>query len=114
AGREVELRSAVELVAIEVPAVRAGRSCQVDPRLVRPHADDAEEGGKPDTSAAVVDGGTALQCPGDTLSMAERLAEGSQPHDVDVNDQRLALRRGANVDRADERMARVELLVARL
>src|SRR5204862_893361 len=114
ADREIERRTADELLAIDVPAVRAGRSCRVDPRLVRRHADDAEEGGKPDTSAAVVDGGIALQSPADTLSMAERLAEGSRPHDVDVNDQRLALRRGANVDRADERMARVELLVARL
>ena len=112
--RQIQRRPGDELLAVDVAAAPARRDRRVHARLVRRHAEHAEErrqaDGAPGNTARI-----AVQLPVEPVALA---AAGDAPragHDlVDPNCEHLPDASAAHLDRAGERVARVELRVPRL
>ena len=112
--RQEERRAGDELLAVDVAAVLARRPGVVPPRLGRRHTHHAEERAELDRAPLLVPTDAVRELPVEP----ELVAEGHPPPGgsdlVDADGQRAACPRAAHLDGPDERMAGVQLLVARL
>ena len=112
--RQEERRAGDELLAVDVPAAAPRRPRRVDARLGRRHPEHAEERRQPHGRAR-----RAARCrPSSSQSSGAPSPPNVTPHEpgddvVDAHDERLPGPRAAHLDRPGERVAGVELRVAR-
>ena len=110
--REEERRPGNEQPAVDVAAGPAGPGRRPHPRLVRRHADHAEERRERDRCAALVRCRTRLRVdpPAEGDAVAERHAPRAGPHLVDPDGEGVPCARSADLDRPAERVTAVEVL----
>src|SRR5262245_37636910 len=131
-NRQVERRPLDELGAVDVPAPAPRRGRLVHARLRRRHPDHAQERPQVDLTPELVAPGSRLGVEppheparlavSDTETLVERGrpaarvrdAPGADPRPLGVHGERVPGLGSAHLDRPEQRMARVELLVARL